>query len=219
MGSATLALLGTVACVLLSGVAAAQTSAPDPVAAIIQKNRVLPGFRQALQANFTKYESGLTTHCDKVELDWDAAHTQVLQRGTVLPSGQADGTVWEESVPGHACGESRDYRALIVLRAGGGQIQPLLPGDGWAGPLLERDTMVQVAAAAAIYTHDRCPVDVIRTHLTEGKPSTNPKAPWTELWTVRSCGKQFGLPVTFTPDESGGGTSMSVNATKAVPLP
>ncbi|GAA3747087.1 hypothetical protein GCM10022270_01040 [Terriglobus aquaticus] len=204
----------------LQGAAAlAQTQTADPVAVVIQKNRVLPGFRQALQRNFVNYEAGLSTQCKQVDLDWSASSARVLRHGMMLPSGQADGVQWEEKVPGKACGEAREYRALIVLRNGEGGIQPLLPGDGWAGPLLEHDTMLQVNAAAAVYTHDHCPVDVVHTHLASGTPSEDPKASWTETWTVHSCGKHFDVPITFTPDSTGEGTSMSVNASKIVSVP
>ncbi len=122
-------------------------------------------------------------------------------------------------MPGRACGESRDYRVLVYLKDGQGGIQPLLPGDGWAGPLLEHDTMVQVTSAATQYTKQQCPVDVVNTHLTGGRPTQEPKSPWTEMWTVHSCGKQFGVPITFVPDQVGDGTSMSVKQKDVVPLP
>ena len=219
MRFAVLVLLGFCASGVLGSTVTAQTEGADPVAMVMQKNRVLPGFRQALLGDFTHYEAGLSTHCKQVDLDWTAAHARMLRHGTMLPNGHADGTQWEEQVPGRACGEVRAYRALVVLRDGGGQIQPLLPGDGWAGPLLEHDTMMQVNAAAAAYTREQCPVDVVHTHLASGEPSENTKSAWTELWTVHSCGKHFDVPIRFMPDEVGDGTTMSVNAGKIVALP
>ena len=204
---------------MVSGTLPAQTAAPDAIAAVIQKNRALPGFRQAAEQKMAAYEAGLSTSCKDLALQWPEANAKVVRSGQLLTDGQADGTVWEERIPGRACGEARDYRVLVLLRDGKGQMLPLLPGDGWAGPLLEHDTMLQVVSAATVYTGQKCPVDVVNTHLASGRPAENPKTPWTELWTVHSCGKHFGVPITFVPDDVGDGTSMSVNASKVVPLP
>ena len=204
---------------LVSGGLLAQADPKAVIDAVVQKNRALPGFRQAVEGNLQSYEAGLSTHCKDVAVSWPAAHAHLVRYGTMLPDGQADGTQWEEKMPGRACGESRDYRVLVLLRDGRGQIQPLLPGDGWAGPLLEHDTMLQVVSVASAYTRQQCPVDVVNTHLTKGRPAENAKAPWTEVWTVHSCGKHFGVPITFMPDAVGDGTSMSVQPSKVVSLP
>ena len=80
--------------------------------------RNAPGFHSAAEAQFKAYEGSLSTHCATITTDWSKA-THIVY-GT--PRAGADrnlvNAVWVETVPGTACGQTRRFRVLVVIRSG-----------------------------------------------------------------------------------------------------
>lgn len=171
------------------------------------------GFRETAANSFRAYEAKLSTHCATATPEWAKAQHKIY--GT--PQAGADGNLvnatWVETVPGTACGEHRRYRVLVAIRGGHASVAGLLPGESIASPQLETDAQAPLTAATAGFTPkgQTCPVDVLDTAL-DGRVPAVDKASWSEMWTVRTCGKTLHVPIRFVPDVVGLGTSIRVES-------
>jgi hypothetical protein len=87
------------------------------------------------------------------------------------------------------------------------QVLPLFPVDSYPGPLLQHDAVP--FAAIAMRGGKDCSLDVLDTATVETEPPAI-GTPWSERWTVRSCGKRALVLVHFVPDATG--TTIKVNS-------
>ena len=117
----------------------------------------------------------------------------------------AEATVWEERYV-IAC-EPRVRRSAIVTWQGGKlQGRESTPGDTVTGLALRNELFPPLAMFAG---GPDCPdaknVSVTNTRrlTTPGKPA----APWSEMWTLKTCGVSRDVEISFTPNETDGGTS------------
>lgn len=85
-----------------------------------------------------------------------------------------------------------------------------LPGTSIADALLQRDTLLPLYTVTAVKVPDCNDISVINTELISrpeyNKIKGNKKyasSPWNELWTVKACGKNVYVPITFVPNEKG----------------
>lgn len=179
-----------------------------------------PNFQTAAEAQFNKYESGLATHCATVTPDWSKAVHRVYGQPQTGADGNLVNATWVEAVPGTACGQTRRYRVMVVIRNGKASMLSEFPGESYASPLLQHDAILPVAGAVAAFQPkgQTCVPDVVDTHLSGTAPAAL-KQPWTETWTVVSCGKQLSVPVHFVPDEVGPGTSIHIDVKSIALLP
>jgi hypothetical protein len=182
----------------------------------IEKIRADAGFRQAALKDFAAYEVSLSTHCGTVDPAWSLAKAKVYGEPTLGKDGGIVNATWVETVPGNACGANRRYRVLVAIRGGKATVAPLLPGDSFAGPQLEKDAELPLVAATASFVPkaQKCPVDVLDTRLVGNAPTAN-KQPWNEMWTVQTCNRKLNVPIQFVPDAVGEGTSIKIES-KAV---
>ena len=171
-------------------------------------------FQEAAFASFRAFEAKLTTHCQAVTADWGSAtHVEYS-----APATDEDGRIvrasWIERVPGIACGQRRDYRVRVQIADGKGSVIPMLPGTGLSSPdLPEAVGAVEAAVKAYQVSRNNCQVDVLDTQL-KSTYLAEEKQPWTELWTVRSCGKKMTVPVRFTPLAQATGTDIDIDPGK-----
>jgi hypothetical protein len=179
--------------------------------------RNFPAYQEAVLKVYQGYESGLSTHCPKIDLDMATRHAKVYAPIQIDAEGHITNGVWVERANGVACGEKRHYSALVIFKEGKPELYSLLPGDSYATPLLQHDAMLQVASAvAAAGAGTSCSPDVIDTALPNGEPA-HEGLPWDEKWTVRGCGKLYLLTLHFVPDSTGTGINISPKETVNLP--
>lgn len=202
------------AVLLLSVIAMGQ--APAAVTAV----ETSPSFRETAANAFNGYEAKLTTHCAAVAADWTKATHTIYGTPQTGANGNLVNATWVETVPGTACGEHRRYRVLVAIRGGRASVAPLLPGDSFASPQLEADAQAPLMAAIAAFVPkgQSCPVDVLDTTLDGPTPAAG-KAAWSEVWTVRACGKTLKVPIRFVPDVVGVGTSIRIESKQVTVAP
>ena len=187
------------------------TLAEAPVGAIefIRKN---PGYRHAIESTVQGYESSLRTRCANVELDWDSTKVHVALQPTLDAQGHIENSVWVETVPGSACGQHRQYNAVVVFHHGQSSVLPSYPGESESNPILQQDTISYLRSALMIkgVLPKGCHIDVLETQLPNGRPQQ--RSPWSERWRVDACGKQYWTKVDYVPHATGTtGTTINVS--------
>jgi hypothetical protein len=171
-------------------------------------------YRKAVTEIYASYESSLSTHCQKVDVNMNTSEAKVLGPFETDASGKITDGHWKEMTDGVACGEKRLYNASIVIKGGRSQVEILFPGHSYAGPQLQRDAVPYAAIGAG--AGEGCVADVLDTALPGGEPK-GPQLPWVEKWTVRACGKRALVTIRFVPDATG--TTIEVTPKDTVPLP
>lgn len=200
------------ALIFLSGYgwAQAQDNTPRAYDAI----RSSDSYRKAITEIYASYESALSTHCPKVDVNMNTSDAKVLGPFETDANGQIVNGHWKETTEGVACGEKRLYNASVVIKDGKSQVESLFPGHSYAGPQLQRDAVQYAAVGAG--AGEGCVADILDTALPGGEPS-GPKLPWVEKWTVRACGKRAVVTIRFVPDATG--TTIEVAPKETVALP
>ena len=198
---------------LSSAVFAQQDPVANPPRAY-QMIRSSDSYRQAVVATYLGYESALSTHCGKIDINMNTSEAKILTPFQTDAQGNIVNGHWKEFTEGTACGEKRLYNAMVTIQDGKPQVAPLFPGHSHAGVALQHDAVQYAAIGAG--AGNGCAADVNDTALPEGEPSDN-KTPWVEKWTVRACGKKSLVTMHFVPDATG--TTISVSPKETVALP
>lgn len=181
-----------------------QTTRADQLA--LEQMRDYAPYRETVQKVYSQYEAGLSGHCTTIDLDQATARARIERPLEVDEQGQIASGIWTEQTQGVACGEKRRYTALVIFKDGQPNVLPVFPGDSYASPSLQLDTLVSVASAIAVQGA-KCVPEVLDTTLPQGVPDKT-RAPWNEAWTVRSCDAIYRVPVRFVPDATGTGFNM-----------
>jgi hypothetical protein len=171
-------------------------------------------YRQAVLGVYQDYESSLSTHCAKIEINMNTSQPKVYGSIETDANGDIVNAHWKEITEGVACGEKRSYVASVTIQNGKSSVYGLFPGQSAAAAALQHDAVQYAGAGAG--AAGTCQVDVLETSLPNGEPST-PKTPWDEKWTVRACGKRSVITMHFVPDATG--TTINVNPKETVTLP
>lgn len=118
------------------------------------------------------------------------------------------------------CGETKAYNVLFGANGEGGTPKSLAyyPGTTNAHPVLVRDAMVSAMASAMVRSgiKDCRSAEVFDMRVTEQPHSVREgekefKGVWSETWTFKACNQTVEIPITFTPDIGGGGTSFKMS--------
>ncbi|MEO8870885.1 MAG: hypothetical protein ABI357_08640 [Granulicella sp.] len=192
------------------GLVRAQDNTPRAYDAL----RSSDSYRKAVTEIYASYESSLSTHCPKVDVNMNTSNAKVLGPFETDANGQIVNGHWKETTEGIACGVKRLYNASITIKDGKSQVEALFPGHSYAGPQLQRDAVQYAAIGAGAVAG--CVADILDTTLPNGAPS-GPKLPWVEKWTVRVCGKRMLVTIRFVPDATG--TTIEVAPKETVVLP
>ena len=171
-------------------------------------------YRQAILGVYQDYESRLSTHCAKIDVNMNTSQAKVYGSIETNAKGDIVNAHWKEMTDGLACGEKRSYAASVVIQNGKTAVYGLFPGQSAATPKLQHDA-VQFAAIGAGAAAS-CQIDVLETSLPDGPPS-GAGVPWTEKWTLRACGKRSLVTMHFVPDATG--TTINVTLKETVVLP
>ena len=171
-------------------------------------------YKQAVLAVYQEYESNLSTHCTKIDINMNTSEAKVYGPIQTNANGEIVNAHWKEMTEGVACGEKRKYAASVRIENGKPSVVGLFPGQSAAGAVLQHDAVqyAGIGAGAA----GSCQVDVLDTALPNGEPS-GLGVPWDEKWTVRACGKRSVVTMHFIPDA--GGTTIRVTPKETVALP
>src|SRR3984957_12065374 len=169
-------------------------------------------YRHAVLGVYQDYESSLSTHCAKIEINMNTSQPKVYGSIETDANGNIVNAHWKEITEGVACGEKRSYVASVTIQNGKSAVYGLFPGESAAGAALQHDAVQY--AGAGVGAAGTCQVDVLETSLPNGEPSS-PKAPWDEKWTVRGWGKRSIVTMPFVPDATG--TTINVIPKETVP--
>jgi hypothetical protein len=195
---------------MLSTSAFAQESRPRAFDAA----RSSDSYRKAVLDVYTEYESKLSTHCQKVDVNMNTSQAKIYGQIETNANGDIVNAHWKETTDGVACGEKRSYVASVRVQDGKTTVVGLFPGQSAAGAVLQHDSVQYAGVGAG--AGPTCQVDILETSLPNGAPS-DPKAPWDEKWTVRACGKKSLVTMHFVPDATG--TTINVTPKETVALP
>jgi hypothetical protein len=157
-------------------------------------------YRQAVLGVYRDYESRLSTHCLKIDINMNTSEAKVYGAIQTDADGNIVNGQWKERTDGVACGEKRSYAAWVVIQDRKTQVEGLFPGQSAAGPELQHDAVQYAALGAG--AEGSCKVDILDTALPNGEPK-GPGVPWDEKWTVRACGKKLLVTIHFAPDAQG----------------
>ena len=171
-------------------------------------------YRKAVAETYMTYESSLSTHCAKLDVNMNTSEAKVLGPFETDANGNIVNGHWRETTEGTACGEKRLYNASVVIKDGKSRVLVLFPGHSYAGAVLQRDAVQYAAIGAG--AGEGCAAEVLDTALPQGEPS-GPKVPWVEKWTLQACGKRSVVTVHFVPDATG--TTINVSPKETVALP
>lgn len=203
------------AILLATGLLASPGAAIQQEHVALEQVRTFPADRQAIVRAYQGYESGLSTHCDKIDRDDATRQVHVVVPLKLDAKGDILSGIWTEKTMGTACGEKRGYSALAIFDQNGPHLYSLWPGESNSSRVLQHDAMTTVSAAIAV-AGGTCPVDVVNSAPPHGMPEVD-GAPWEERWTAQSCEKRFLVTVHFLPDKTG--TGFSLKPKYVVPLP
>jgi len=193
------------------GLAIAQDAAPPRAYEVLRSS---DSYRKAVADTYLSYESALSTHCPKLDINMNTSEAKVLGPFETDASGTIVTGSWKETTEGVACGEKRLYNASVVIAQGKSQVLSLFPGHSYASAVLQRDAVKFAAAGAK--ADEGCAADILNTELPDGEPA-GPKLPWVEKWTIRACDKRSVVTIHFVPDTTG--TTINVTLKETVALP
>lgn len=135
--------------------------------------------------------------------------------------------VWEARFQLERCGSSKVYNVVFVANSNGEAPTPhqYYPGSTNASPLLVKDAMPSALAGAQARSRvkDCKDIDVFDMQVTEQahdvvEGDKRFKRVWKETWTFVRCGQMIDVPITFIPDETGGGTSFETDPVKVMDI-
>jgi hypothetical protein len=169
-------------------------------------------YRQAVLGVYQDYESRLSTHCSKIDINMNTSQAKVYGPIQTDANGDIVNATWKEMTEGVACGEKRSYAAWVTIQDRRTAVLALFPGQSAAGPELQHDAVQYAAVGAGAGS---CQVDVLETTLPNGEPK-GPGMAWDEKWTVRACGKRSVVTMHFVPN--GNGMTINVNPKETVAL-
>ncbi len=195
---------------LCASVVLAQDSKPRAFETI----RSSDSYRQAVLGVYQDYESSLSTHCPKIDINMNTSEAKVFGAIQTDANGEIVSAQWKERTDGVACGEKRSYGAWVTMKDRKTEVLALFPGQSAAGPALQHDAAQYAAVGAG--GASSCQVDILDTALPNGEP-TGPGVPWDEKWTIRACGKRSVVTMHFAPDAQGMKISVTPKETVALP--
>ena len=167
-----------------------------------------------LQQAMMEAEKSQPTECKTV-----AATKRIglaLMAPITFDGAQPSQGAWWDRLEADRCGKKATYNLLVTHRPGeGSRAAPLLMGTTNADPVLQQDARsVVLDTAANAPGKNKCKEHQIETTQFQGpeKPPQGQQRPvaWTELWTVRGCGRQVPIQVRFQPTPQGTAISARV---------
>src|ERR1700744_21449 len=107
-------------------------------------------YRQAVLGVYQDYESGLSTHCAKIEINMNTSQPKVYGSIETDANGNIVNAHWKETTDGVACGEKRSYVASVTILNGKPAVYGLFPGQSAAGAVLQHDAVQYAGVGAGV---------------------------------------------------------------------
>lgn len=199
----------------IAGVAQAD---PVPLSPDLKAFLLRPDQQQVIAEIMTRQWRSIFENCPSPTLAISGVTPE--QASTFDQNGVPVSGRWH--VNGHAegCGESR-VLGVEYMFTPDGQMRRIgtLPGATVADIALQHDSLTTAMLGMVKLAPQGCKdVRYIDTKFIGFEGTNSGRRPWTEEWTLRSCGVTGIVTMHFTPDVSGPGTSMrsSVNETRPV---
>lgn len=126
--------------------------------------------------------------------------------------------IWLVRYEAERCGQTKIYNASFVAHPDGKAptVAAYFPGSTYASPVLVKDAMMAAVPSALIRSGQTGCKDI---KVMDMQPTAIPRdvaegsgileGVWKETWTFLICGRQVAVPMTFTPDADGHGTTFS----------
>ena len=178
-------------------------------AALVAYARTEP-YRKLMAQALARVPASVVPRCPKlVTADAGLTVTSPLQ---ITSRGVSAGS-WRQSLTARGCGNDTvvnfffygtpDGRVITVVGA---------PGTTRADLMQQRDARTYTVVAHETVARGCSETETVNTRFEgfgskpPGAPDPGPQAafrPWWETWTVRGCGKQYQVPLNFTPNRMG----------------
>lgn len=183
----------------VASAAPAAASAP-PLTQQLQQLVNTPGYRANINRLFASLPVDVFQRCPA--LASPGSQVTVLTPVSFAPDGYPVSGTWRQSFPISGCGNDTTINIFFSGQPDE-KITSLIaaPGDTHADPVLQRDAMRYVGLAARAVA-PTCTTPHVRHTRYEGVTTPRTKA-WHERWIIAACGRDFSVPLTFTPDETG----------------
>lgn len=139
-------------------------------------------------------------------------------------SGALASGIWNERVGVTGCGAPVTLNILTVMQAGSPPARiPTMPGETRADPATQKSALQYAQAIAARAAPPNCREEMFTNTKFDGYtglPDTTirdgrPNRAWREVWSLTSCGVNFAIELTFTPNAQG----LQLTATNPVKRP
>ena len=127
-------------------------------------------------------------------------------------TGTLTAGIWSERVVASGCGTPTSLNILTVLQPGNPPSRiPTMPGDTRADPATQKSALQYVQAIAARAAPPNCREEMFTNTKFDGYtglPNTEIRdgrqnRAWRELWSLSSCGVNYTIELTFTPNAQG----------------
>lgn len=114
------------------------------------------------------------------------------------------------------CGKTRHLSILYGFGTDGKLVRAgMLPGTSVSNFRLQRDSLMYAAAAMGGLAPKDCKdVRILDTRFVAFEGPEAAKRPWTEEWTVRSCGVTGRVTMHYAPDATGTGITTRLSETR-----
>ncbi len=128
------------------------------------------------------------------------------------PNGTLVGGIWSERVVASGCGAPMSLNILTVMQPGSPPSRiPTMPGDTHADPATQKSALQYAQAVAAHAAPPNCREETFTNTKFDGYtglPNTEIRdgrqnRAWREIWSLSSCGVNYAIELTFTPNAQG----------------
>ncbi len=128
------------------------------------------------------------------------------------PNGALASGIWSERVVVSGCGAPMTLNILTVLQPGSPPARiPTMPGDTRADPAMQKSALQYAQAIAARAAPPNCREEMFTNTQFDGYTGLpngdvrdgRQNRAWREIWTLSSCGVNYAIQLTFTPNAQG----------------
>ena len=128
------------------------------------------------------------------------------------PTGALSTGIWNERVVASGCGTPMSLNILTVVQPGSPPARiPTMPGDTHADPTTQKSALQYAQAIAARAAPPNCREEMFTNTKFDGytglpnadiRDGRSNRA-WREIWSLSSCGQNYSIELTFTPNAQG----------------
>ncbi len=187
--------------------------------ATLRRAILSPGYQHMMAGIFNRLPSDILVRCPSMKSE--NSTTTILTTPTFVEGDHPTGGVWKQSYPVSGCGNDTSINIFFQAMPDKNiRVQVTAPGSTIASPQLEEDAYKYASIGAGLASKTCKTFDVINTRFmgfqdpvtAASAPTLKAKGPWHEVWTMKGCGHDYEVPLTFSPDATGTEISQSPGA-------